>query len=25
MMWQIVSGYFREWEIEDVASFNWLI
>jgi len=24
MMWQTVSGYFSEWGIEDVASFNWL-
>jgi len=25
MMWQTVSGYFSEWGIEDVTSFNWLI
>jgi len=24
MRWQTVSGYFSEWRIEDVASFNWL-
>jgi len=24
MMWQIVSGYFSEWGIEDVTSCNWL-
>jgi len=25
MVWQTVNGYFSEWGIEDVASFNWLI
>jgi len=24
MMWQTVSGYFSEWGIEEVVSFNWL-
>jgi len=25
MMWQTMSGYFSEWGIDDVSSFNWLI
>jgi len=24
MRCQVVIGYFSEWRIEDVASFNWL-
>jgi len=24
MTWQVSIGYFSEWRIEDVASYNWL-